>query len=264
MEAKTIATKGSEFVKKQQYFVEDTNKEFHTKYGKIKPEDMKKTDGSRIKSSTDREYFVFSPKFIDFYRRIRRHAQVIPLKDIGHIIAITGIGKDSVVLEAGSGSGGFSCFVSGLVKKIISYDIDEESIATIKENIKKLKIKNIEIKKINIYENMEDKGDLFLLDVPEPWRAIENAGKSLKPGGFLVIYTPSVSQMQKAMNKAREFEGLMPVKTVELVEREWKVSGEIVRPVSRTNIHSGFISFIRKISRNQNEHKKRNTHYGNR
>ena len=246
---KIVATKGREFVKPQHYFIEDTSKEFSTKYGQIKPSELKKKDGSKIKSTTDKDYFIFSPRFIDFYKRIRRYAQIIPLKDIGLIISTTGIGKDSIVLEAGAGSGGFSCFVAGFVKKVISYDIEDESIATVKENIKRLGIKNIEIKKINIYENSEDKGDIFLLDVPEPWNAVENASKSINPGGFLIIYTPSVNQMQQAMNKVKDFEGLMPIKTVELIEREWKISGNIVRPTSRSNVHSGFISFIRKISK---------------
>lgn len=247
--AKIIATKGREFVKPQKYFVDDTSKDFHTKYGKISVDELKKDDGEKIKTNTDKDYFIFSPQFIDLYNRLRIHAQIIPLKDVGLILAKTGIGKDSVVLEAGAGSGGFSCFVSRFVKKIISYDIEDECIATVKENLKRLDINNVELKKINIYETVEDKDvDLVLLDLPEPWQAIENAKKALKPGGFLVIYTPSVSQMQKAMNKIEEFEGFMPTSTIELLERKWKIEGQISRPISRSNIHSGFISFIRKIS----------------
>jgi len=245
-----IATKGREYIPSQEYFVRDANKDFHTKYGIIKSPDIQKPEGSKIESSMGKEYFVFSAKFIDLYKRIRRHAQVIPLKDIGLIIATTGIGKNSVVLEAGGGSGGFSCFVSRFVKKIISYDIDDDSIAAIRENVKYLGVKNIKIKKLDIYEKIEDRNiDLVLLDLPEPERAIANANKALKAGGFLVIYAPQISQMQNAMNEVAKFEGLMPAKTVELMEREWKVAGKVVRPISRTNIHSGFISFVRKISK---------------
>lgn len=248
--AKILATKGREYFPAQDYFIKDESKDFHTTYGIIKTADLKKEDGTKVKSSTDKEYFVFSPVFIDFYRRIRKYAQTIPLKDIGFIMATTGIGEDSVVLEAGGGSGGFSCFISRFVKKVISYDIEDKSIEMIKENLKNMVIENIELKKINIYEKIDDKNiDLVLLDLPEPWQAIENANKALKAGGFLVIYTPSINQTQQAMNKIAEYEGLMPVKTVELVEREWKVVGQIVRPTSRSNIHSGFISFVRKISK---------------
>ena len=245
-----IATKGREYFPMQEYFVKDSEKDFHTKYGVIKSSDMARPDGSKIKSSKEKEYFVFSPGFIDLYSRIRRYTQIIPLKDIGLILATTGISEKSVIMEAGCGSGGFSCFISRLVKKIISYDIDDKSIEAIKENMKSLEIENIEVKKIDIYEKTEDKNaDLFLLDVPEPKKAVENTSKSLKVGGFLVIYTPSINQMLDAMNEIANHENLLPVKTVELVEREWKVSGQIARPVSKSNIHSGFISFVRKIGR---------------
>jgi tRNA (adenine57-N1/adenine58-N1)-methyltransferase len=248
--AKILATKGKEYIPAQSYFVNDESRDFHTKYGIIKSADLKKPDGTKVKSTTDKEYFVFSPKFIDLYKRIRRYAQTIPLKDIGFILATTGIGKDSIVLEAGGGSGGFSCFISRFVKKVISYDIEDKSIEMMNENIKNLEIKNIKIKKLNIYEKIDDKNvDLVLLDLPEPWQAVENADKALNAAGFLVIYTPTINQMQQAMNKIAEFEGLMPVKTVELVERGWKVAGQVVRPTSRSNIHSGFISFVRKISK---------------
>jgi len=248
-----LAVKGNNRVPQQEYFIKDSEKDFHTQYGFLKVSDMKKTDGSKIKSSKEKEFFVFSPSFIDFYKRIRRYTQIIPLKDLGFIISNTGIGKTSVVMEAGCGSGGFSCFISRLVKKITSYDIDDKSIETINENMKYLGIKNISVKKINIYEKTEDKNaDLFLLDVPEPWKAVENAKKSLKPGGFLVIYTPSISQMQGVMNEIQKHETLMTLKTVEIIEREWKVEGQIVRPISKANIHSGFISIIRKIGKQQN------------
>lgn len=245
-----VATKGREYIPAQEYFVRDAEKDFHTRYGIIKSSELQKPEGSKIKSSMDKDYFVFPARFIDFYKRIRRHAQIIPLKDIGLIIAATGIDKKSVILEAGGGSGGFGCFVSRLVKQVISYDIDDDSIATIRENMKYLEIKNIKVKKLDIYEKIEDKNiDLVLLDVPEPEKAVANANKALKAGGFLVIYTPQVNQMQGAMDEVSKFEGLMPVKIVELIEREWKIGRQIARPISKSNIHSGFISFVRKISK---------------
>jgi len=245
-----VASKAREYVPKQEYFVKETDKDLHTRWGVIKSADLKKPEGSGIKSSLQKNYFIFSAKFIDLYRRIRRYAQLIPLKDIGLIIANTGIGSKSVVLEAGGGSGGFSCFISRFVKQVVSYDIDGKSIEMLKDNMKYLGVKNIKIKNINIYEKIDDENiDMVLLDLPDPEKAISNANKALKPGGFLVVYTPQINQMQNAMNEIAKFEGLLPVKTVELVEREWKVAGQVVRPVSRSNIHSGFISFMRKISK---------------
>ena len=245
--ARMLATKGREHFPAQMYFVNDISKDFHIKYGIIKKEDLKKKN-TKIKTNTGKEYAIFEPQFINFYKRIKRGAQIIPLKDIGFIIAETGIGKSSVILEAGGGSGGFSCFASGYVKKIISYEIDDDNIEIIKDNIKSLDIKNIIVKKADVYKKIDEKNfDMILLDLPEPWRAIENAEKALKTGGFLVSYSPTIVQSQQFVNALTE--NLFHMKTVEITEKPWKIEGQIVRPISKASIHSGFITFAKKISR---------------
>ena len=52
-------------------------------------------------------------------------------------------------------------------------------------------MKNIKIKHKDIYNETEEEDiDVVTLDVPEPWKALENVSKALKPGGFLVSYSP--------------------------------------------------------------------------
>ena len=53
-------------------------------------------------------------------------------------------------------------------------------------------------------------------------------------------------QTQRFINTAMEH-NFLHIKTVEIVERDWKIEGLIVRPKSLSNIHSGFVSIIRKI-----------------
>ena len=116
-----------------------------------------------------------------------------------------------------------------------------------KKNALYLGIKNIIFKNLDIYQNTPNNhGDLVLLDVPEPWNATDFAYKCLKSGGFLVSYCPQITQTQAFVNKAI-MSNFIHVKTVEIVERNWKIEGQIVRPRSLSNIHSGFISIMRKI-----------------
>jgi len=82
-------------VKQTSFFVRDLNKPFSTKWGMIKKADLKKS--GVIKSNQDKEFNIFDADFIDLYRRIKRLPQIIPLKDIGMIIATTGIGSKSVL-----------------------------------------------------------------------------------------------------------------------------------------------------------------------
>ncbi len=233
----------------RKFYANELDRDLHTQYGFIKKEELKKAkEGSLLKSNTSKEFFIFNPHFIDLYRKIKRDAQIIPLKDIGLIIAETGINKSSKVLDAGSGSGALACFLAGIAKEVVTYEIREDFIEIVKSNIEFLGLKNIKIKKNNIYNEIDDKNiDVAVLDLPEPWKALESCSKALKPGGFLVSYSPSVPQVADFVNDVRKNESFVYLKTVEIIEREWEVEERRVRPKSTGIGHSGFLSFARKV-----------------
>ena len=234
----------------RKFYAKNLDEDLHTQYGFIKKEDLKKAkEGDLLKSNTSKEFFVFDPSFIDLYRKIKRDAQIIPLKDIGYIIAETGISKESRVLDAGSGSGALACFLASIAKEVVTYEIRDDFMEIVKSNIEFLNLKNIKIKKKNIYEEIEDKNvDVAILDVPEPWKALANCAKALKPGGFLVSYSPSVPQVADFVNELRKNNNFVYLKTAEIIEREWEVEERKVRPKSSAIGHSGFISFARKVT----------------
>jgi len=131
----------------------------------------------------------------------------------------------------------------------VTYEIRDDFIEIVKKNIEFLGLKNIEIKKMNIYEEVEEKNiDVVTLDLPEPWKAIESCSKALKPGGFLVSYSPSVPQVSDFVNAIRQNENFVYLRTVEIFEREWEVEERKVRPKSQGIGHSGFLTFARKVS----------------
>ena len=73
-----------------------------------------------------------------------------------------------------------------------------------KENIKFLDLKNIKIRKKNIYKGISEKNlDMITLDLKEPWNVIAPAHKALKRGAFLVIYTPQITQALSCVNKIK-------------------------------------------------------------
>ncbi|MBI2653531.1 methyltransferase domain-containing protein [Candidatus Woesearchaeota archaeon] len=234
----------------RKFYAKDLNQDLHTQYGYIKKEDLKKAkDGDLLKSNTSKEFFIFSPSFIDLYKKIKRDAQIIPLKDIGVIIAETGINKESKVLDAGSGSGALACFLAAIAKEVVTYEIREDFIEIVKANIEFLGLKNVKVKHKDIYTEIDDKNiDVVILDLPEPWLALDNCAKALKPSGFLVSYSPSVPQVADFVNAVRKNGRFVYLKSVEITEREWEVEERRVRPKSKGLGHSGFLSFARKVT----------------
>lgn len=234
--------------KNDKFLVKDTSKDYHTKYGFFKKEDLKAKAGSKVISNTKKEFTVFDPYFIDLYRKIKRDAQIIPLKDIGLIVSETGINGNSKVVDAGSGSGALCCFLANISKEVVTYEIREDFIEIVKKNIDYLGLKNVKIKNKNIYEGVDEKNiDLIVLDLPEPWKAIGSAKKALKAGGFLVSYSPSIPQTADFVNEINNDKDFVHVKTSEIIERNWEIDGRKVRPRSQQIGHSGFISFVRRI-----------------
>lgn len=234
----------SEFEK---HYVDD-EKDFSCRHGTIRKKELKQAAGSKIMIGSQ-EFILLEPCFLDHYKKIKRGAQIITLKDIGSIITGTGINKNSVVVDGGSGSGALSCFLGMIAKKVISYDKEQRSLEISKNNAEALGLKNVVFKEGDIYDpaNVKEKNiDVFILDVPEPWKAIKTALKILKLGGFLVVYLPNTNQVQEFVKQLPE--EFLYERTIEVIEREWVIDKQRCRPTSKDYGHTGFLTFARKIS----------------
>lgn len=230
------------------FFVKDIATNYHTQYGFITKADLKKKSGATIYSNTKDEFTIFEPSFLDYYRKMKRGPQIVPLKDIGIILSNVGIEKTWKVVDAGAGNGGVCLFLANLVKKVTTYEIRGDFANIVKKNIEFLGMKNITLKEKSIYEGIAEKNiDLITLDLPEPWLVIEHAAKALRVGGYLVSYSPSIPQTSDFNEKLKEFKAFQRMKVVEIIEREWDMQGRIQRPKTTPVGHSGFMTFARKI-----------------
>ncbi|MBD3249552.1 methyltransferase domain-containing protein [Candidatus Woesearchaeota archaeon] len=234
--------------KLKKMYVDDISKDFSTKYGIISKKDLKKKSGSVVKSSMGKEFVILDPDFIDLYKRIKRTSQIMTLKDIGYIAAAAGINKKSKVVDAGTGPGGNAIYLAHICKEVYSYDINEENVNVARENAKALGMKNLKIRNKSIFSGIEEKDiDLVVLDLPTPWNAVKSVEKSLKTGGYLVVYNPQITQTAEFVNTISENKKFIHEKTTELIERNWKIDGKVVRPRSGGIGHTGFLSFVRKV-----------------
>jgi tRNA (adenine57-N1/adenine58-N1)-methyltransferase len=235
-------------IPKKEYYVPDDSRDFQTTYGSIVSEDLQKPSGTKVESSKGAEYIVIEPTFHDLHKRLKKMPQTPLLKDIGQIIVETGIGKDSLVVDAGAGSGSLSGFLAHIVKKVVAYEKREDFLKNVQSNFDKMGLDNIELKHKDVSEGIEEtEVDLVTFDMPEPWTGVKTAGDALKVGGFLIGYVPTIPQVMKFVEVVKEDGRFEVVKTSETIERPWVVDGKRVRPGNMEVGHSGFITIVRKV-----------------
>ncbi|MBI3036715.1 methyltransferase domain-containing protein [Candidatus Woesearchaeota archaeon] len=235
----------------KKFYARNIKDDFHTQFGFISKEALAKAKpGDMLKTNTGKELFVFPPSFIDGYWKIKRAPQIIPRKDVAAIVAETGVGKDSVVVDAGTGSGALALFLGNIAKKVVTYEIREDFAKVAAENVAAMGMRNVTIKNKSIYDGVDEKNvDLVTLDLPEPWKAVEPVARALKVGGFIVSYSPTTPQVSDFISAAAKNKSLLLIKTIEIIEREWEFNDRVVRPLSQQIGHSGFLTFVRKIGR---------------
>jgi len=214
--------------------------DFHSNEGYIKEENIK---NGITQTNTGKEFFISDADFSDNIEKIKRGPQAIMRKDIGSIIANTGIGKDSVVLEAGAGSGKLTASLANICKKVYSYEKKGDVLKIAKGNIEFLGFKNVSFKNEDVKNINETSIDVIILDLSNPWDYIKECHNALKSGGHLVIYVPTITQVNEFVQENKLFH---VTEVLELLKRPWFVEGKKVRPNSRMIGHTAFLIFCRK------------------
>lgn len=220
--------------------------DLHTHLGVVKEDVLKKNISKVVTTNKGVELFVLQPWFDDLVLKLKRGPAIMVPKDVGFIIASTGVGKGSIVVDAGTGTGFLAAMLSRIVKKVISYEVRKDFHELAKKNLEFLGVSNVVLKLGSVYDNIKESNiDLITLDLKEPWRALKQGVKALKPGGFIACYNPQITQALRIKKELPE--QLLWLKTVELVEREWVLDDKVLRPKIIGRLHTGFITLLRKV-----------------
>jgi len=185
---------------------------------------------------------------IDFLKKAKRGPQVILPKDAGLIVSVTGCSPGWKVVDAGTGSGFLAMFLGNLDCKVYTYEKEKRFYNIAKKNIKNSGLNNIKIKNSDITKGIKEKNlDMITLDMKNPEKVIKHAYKSLKSGGWLVIYSMHIEQIQKVWKELKKYNFEKP-KILENIQREWQIEGRtFTRPKTHMLAHTGFLTFARKI-----------------
>ena len=236
--------------KEESYLVRISDRKINTNSGTIDVKKLKKKKfGDEIKTHLGKKFSIIKPTIRDILmKKARRLPQIVMPKDVALILAYTGISSDSKVIDAGTGSGFLSIFLANYLKngKIITYEKNKKIVENIKNNIKLSGFKNIKLRVKDILKGIKEKNvDMITLDMINAEKVIKHAYNALKPGGWLVVYSPYIEQVIAVRDeiKKRNFAG---VKTVESILREWDVDYHTL-PKRSGITHTGFITFARKV-----------------
>ena len=234
-----------------------TGKQWHSHSGVLEHDALiGQPEGIHVKTTGGQKVLAFRPTMEDFVLKMKRGAQVVYPKDLGLIIVYGDIHPGAKVLEAGTGSASMTLALSravGPAGQVVSYEVREDHHAQAVENIQAWysgsegKPENLDLRIGDIFEGVPEKGfDRMVLDLPEPWHAIGTATESLRPGGIICCYLPTVPQVQNIVAALRSG-GFGLVNTFEGLVRTWNVDGQSVRPDHRMVAHTGFIVTGRKL-----------------
>ncbi|KXS44659.1 MAG: putative methyltransferase [Methanolobus sp. T82-4] len=234
--------------KVREFIVNVSEDEFHTDFGIIDLSVMlDESPGDSVTSHKGQEFTIQRPRMPDFFNHAKRTGAPMMPKDIGPIIAYTGLNKDDSVLDAGTGSGILAMYLGSIAKRVLSYEVREEFVKVARQNIASAGLENVEIRCGNIVEeisSIEESFDVVTLDTQESKDVIPYVRKVLNPGGFLVTYSPFFEQT-KDIRKAIDDAGFYDVRTMEFSEREISFSERGTRPATSRVGHTGFITIAR-------------------
>jgi len=185
--------------------------------------------------------------FPDILRRLKRGPQVMLPKDIGLILAFTGVGRKSLVVDAGAGSGWLAVALGNVAKKVVAYERREDFAQLAEDNVKRSGLQRyVKIKRKDIFEGIEEKElDLVTLDMADSEKVLVHAYAALKVGGMVVGYLPHAEQVQRFVKAAREA-GFKDDFTLECIIREMLVREQGFRPDTTGLWHTAYLVFAKK------------------
>jgi tRNA (adenine57-N1/adenine58-N1)-methyltransferase len=237
--------------KDSSYLIEAKKGKLHTKDGIFDLDEiLKKNFGDKIKTHLKKEFIITRPNLIDILEKARRGPQIIMPKDAALILAYTGISQGNLVIDIGTGSGFLAVFLANYIKpgKVVTYEKDKKMVKIAEENIKLSGLsKFIEIKKKDATKGISEKNvDLVTVDIQNPEKVVKHAYKTLKPGGWLAVYSPTIEEVIAVTKEIRKL-NFSYIKTVENIVREWQTE-RTTRPKTMGIMHTGFLTFARKVS----------------
>lgn len=233
----------------------EPGKEFHTHRGGIKHDNLiGAEEGTVVQSTNGTPYLALRPLLVDYVLSMPRGAAVIYPKDAAQIVHEGDMFPGARVLEAGAGSGALTCSLLRAVGpegEVVSYEIRTDHAEHAIRNVETFfgeRPANWSLTVADVADYDGAPVDRAVLDMLAPWDALPAVAKALVPGGVLIVYVATVTQLSKVVEALREQECWTEPRSWESMVRGWHVVGLAVRPEHRMQGHTAFLVSARRLA----------------
>jgi len=231
--------------------------EFHTHRGALAHDEViGLPEGSVVKSANGDAFLVLRPLLVDYVMSMPRGAQVIYPKDAAQIVHEGDIFPGARVLEAGAGSGAMTCSLLRAVGpdgEVISYEVRADHAEHAQRNVETFFGQDPDNWRLIISDVVDSdlpdaSVDRAVLDMLAPWDVLDAVARMLLPGGVLIIYVATVTQLSTTVEALRERQCWTEPRSWETLQRGWNVVGLAVRPEHTMRGHTAFLISARRLA----------------
>lgn len=238
----------------------ETGGEFHTHRGILKHDDLiGQPDATVVANSVNDEYLALRPLLSDFVMSMPRGAAIVYPKDAAQIVSLCDIFPGATVVEAGVGSGALTLHLLRALcsdGQLHSFERRDEFADIATANVSAFYgfvPENWSVTVGDLEEQLPQMCapgtvDRVVLDMLAPWDCIKVASEALKPGGVIICYVATVTQLSRVTEQIRDSERFTHPKSSETLVRGWHVEGLAVRPDHRMVAHTGFLVTARRLA----------------
>lgn len=204
------------------------------------------------------KFAVMRPRLADYVLSMPRGAQIMYPKDVAQVIQLGDIRSGMTVLESGAGSGAMSLNLLDAVgerghlttiERRSEFARVAEANATVYYGSRPawwdLRTGEFDAVAASLPEHHFDR---IMLDMLDPWNRLDQAYRVIKPGGVLVCYVTTTTQISRLAEALRESTVWTEPDIQETLERSWKSQGLAVRPDHQMIGHTGFLVVSRAMA----------------
>lgn len=198
------------------------------------------------------------PLVADYVLSMPRGATPVYPKDAGQIIHMADVFPGAHVVEAGLGSGALTLALLGAVGPtghVTSVERREEFARIAEGNVTSWFGEDLPPWEV-VLGDLEDvlrdlpesSVDHVILDMLAPWDNIDAAAMALRPGGVIVGYVATTTQLSRFVEELRDSQYWTEPESWESFIRTWHLEGLSVRPDHRMVAHTGFLVTARRLA----------------